>query len=164
MAAHVIATDIEIDASPARVWQALTDFARYPEWNPLVRSVAGTLREGARLRICVQAPGRRPMRFRPLVLVCEPERELRWRGRLLVPGLFDGEHYFRIHERPGNRVRVEHGEEFRGLLVGPLTRSLDRDLRRGFEAMNAALRARVEGRPAGGGARDEGGRRPTAVG
>lgn len=45
------------------------------------------------------------MTFRPTVLVAEPDRELRWRGRLLVPGLLDGEHAFVVEPRGDGGVR-----------------------------------------------------------
>ena len=40
------------------------------------------------------------MTFKPTVLAVHPERELRWLGRFILPGLFDGEHSFRIESRP----------------------------------------------------------------
>ncbi len=33
----LIADPVEIDAEPALVWKIMTDFDRYPEWNPLNR-------------------------------------------------------------------------------------------------------------------------------
>jgi len=32
-------TDIEIDAPVERVWEVLTDFDRFPDWNPFIRKV-----------------------------------------------------------------------------------------------------------------------------
>ena len=86
------------------------------------------------------------MRFRPKVLVADPPRELRWLGHLLFPGLFDGEHRFAIHPLPGDRVRFEQSERFSGLLVPLLRKGLERDTKRGFVEMNAALKQRAEGK------------------
>src|SRR4051812_19364669 len=44
-------TEIEIDAPPTHVWKVLTDFARFPSWNPLIPEASGELVEGARLRV-----------------------------------------------------------------------------------------------------------------
>ena len=32
-----ISTYVDIDANRGLVWEVLTDFARYPDWNPYVR-------------------------------------------------------------------------------------------------------------------------------
>ena len=139
-------TEIEIQASDERVWQLLTDFADFPEWNPFIRRASGEALTGARLEVLLQPPGGRAMTFRPTVLKAEPRRELRWLGRLLVPGLFDGEHIFSIEPLDAQRVRFMQREVFRGLLVPLFAGSLERDTRRGFEAMNRALKERAEGR------------------
>jgi hypothetical protein len=62
-----------------------------------------------------------------------------------VPHVFDGEHEFVIEYRAGDRSTLIQREEFRGALVPAVGRVLDRTLE-GFEAMNAALKARVEER------------------
>ena len=92
MAQHEIEAGILISAPPSRVWQVLTDFSAFPAWNPFIRSISGPLREGARLTVQIMPPGRSSMHFRPTVLVSRPNEELRWRGSLLIPGLFSGEH------------------------------------------------------------------------
>ena len=140
---RVISTEIAINASAERVWAVLSDNTRFPEWNPFITRCTGTIIPGARIEVELTAPGSRPMRFRPVVLVATPARELRWRGRVGLPGIFDGEHFFRI-EDPGNgTVRFLHGEEFSGLLV-PLFGGVIRRAREGFLRMNAALKARAE--------------------
>ncbi len=117
---------------------------RYPAWNPFVTSVDGVLREGGKLRVRLAPPGRRTMTFEPTVMALAQERELRWLVRLLVPGLLDGEHAFRLEERAGG-CRFHQTERFSGLLVPLLGAGLPEAARHGFEAMNAALKARAEG-------------------
>ena len=144
MAEHHIETDVEIEAAPARVWAVLTNFAAMPNWNPFIRSISGDLTPGGRLAVHIVPPGKSGMRFKPTVITVEPERELRWLGCLVMPGLFDGEHYFLLAPVGEGRTRLTHGEKFTGLLVGPLRATLAAT-EAGFEAMNAALKAQAEG-------------------
>jgi len=41
-----VRTEIEIAASASSVWQVLTDFARYSEWNPFISCISGELVDG----------------------------------------------------------------------------------------------------------------------
>jgi hypothetical protein len=79
------------------------------------------------------------------VLEAAQGRQLRWLGRLLVPGLFDGEHRFTIRPLGDGQVRLVQQEDFRGLLVPLLAGSLDRRTLPAFEQMNQALKRRAEG-------------------
>jgi hypothetical protein len=135
-------SEIEIDAPPERVWAVLTDFPAYPEWNPFIRRISGELREGAKLEVQIQPPGARATTFKPTVRAVETNRELRWLGRLLVPGIFDGEHSFVIEPREGHS-HFGMSERFSGFLVGFFKGTLAKT-EVGFEQMNAALKARVE--------------------
>ena len=92
----------------------------------------------------IQASGAKAMTFRPAVLVADAGRELRWLGRVLLPGLFDGEHRFAIQPLADGKVLFQHSESFTGVLVPLFRNSLERDTKRGFEEMNRALKARAE--------------------
>ena len=140
-------SEIEINASVERVWDILTDFASYPQWNPFIRNISGLPAPGERLEVRLEPPGGRGMTFKPKVLNAEPNRELRWLGNLLVPGLFDGEHSFTIQPLEEDRVRFVQREAFKGVLVPVFARSLDTNTKRGFEQMNRALKGRAEGAP-----------------
>jgi hypothetical protein len=141
---HRIETQIEINAPAERVWSLLMDFPSYPRWNPFIRSIEGNPVVGQSLNVLIQPLGSKAMRFRPTVLKVEPNREFRWKGKLLVPGLFDGEHYFKLEPKPGGGLVFRQGEVFSGLLVPLLRRSLDGATRQGFIAMNEALRQEAE--------------------
>jgi hypothetical protein len=139
-----IATQIEIDAPTHRVWPVLIDFPHYSEWNSFIRSIEGEPIVGNRIRVSIQPPGRRPIWFRPVLLKVEPEHELRWRGRLFLPGLFDGEHSFVLEPLSRDRTLLRQCERFSGVLVPLIWNSLEDPTRRGFEALNESLRQRTE--------------------
>jgi hypothetical protein len=143
MFSKTLDTGTVIEASAERVWQVLVDFDAYPAWNPFVRRLAGELRPGARLEVTVQPAGRGEFSFRPRLVAVEPGRELRWLGRLFIPGLFDGEHGFAIEPLEAGRVRLRHSEVMSGLLV-PFLGGMLRDTERAFHEMNRALKARAE--------------------
>ena len=152
--------EIEIDAPPAVVWAQLADTHAYGDWNPFVRRLTGELTDGAKLTVEIAPPGGRAMTFKPTVLAAEEGRELRWLGRFLMPGLFDGEHSFRLEELPAGRTRFTQAERFRGLLVAPARATFEKT-RLGFEQMNRALKQRAEAAVAppssAGGSRKDGG-------
>jgi hypothetical protein len=143
MGGRQIETMIEIDAPAARVWTLLTDFGRMADWNPFITAISGELREGARLAVRIAPPGKAAMRFAPVVLAARPAEELRWRGSVLVRGLLDGEHYFLLEPLGDGRTRLTQGERFSGVLAGLIGGMLPATLR-GFEAMNATLKAQAE--------------------
>jgi hypothetical protein len=140
----IVSTPILISAPPERVWDVLTDFPRHPEWNPFIRSISGPLVPGEKLRVHIKPPGGKGMTFNPMVLAAQPARELRWKGKLLLPGIFDGEHFFKL-EPSGDGTRFVHGEKFTGLLVAVMGASSFDQIERGFRDMNEAIKERAEG-------------------
>lgn len=141
---HEIRTEIEIEAAPEKIWTILLKFSEYPKWNPFIRSIEGVDRQGERLKVSIQLPGSKAMTFRPALLAVTTNQELSWLGRLLLPGIFDGEHYFQIVPLAARRVKFIQGEKFSGILVGILKFSLGGKTKEGFIAMNKALKSLAE--------------------
>ena len=136
--AFQITTSIQLPAPPDQVWEVLTDFAAYPEWNPFITKAAGNWAIGKKVTITAGGMG-----FEPTVLQFSENRELRWLGSLLFKGLFDGEHYFRLVDNGDGTTALEHGEHFKGLLTPIFKSMLLEKTKAGFEAMNEALAARL---------------------
>lgn len=137
-------SEIEIQASAERVWKLLTNFTSFPKWNPFIRRISGQVKEGERLKVYIQPSGAEAMTFRPTILKAEPNRELRWLGHFLMPGLFDGEHIFTIEPLGEKCVRFVQREIFQGSLVPLFADKLDKETTRGFEEMNQALKVQAE--------------------
>jgi len=129
--------DVLIDRPPADVWKFLSNRAAYPDWNPFITRVEGTI-----IRI-VLGTGSDAAVFEPTVLLVRPDQDLCWRGSVWVRGLFDGKHCIHLMAVAGG-THLEQTEEFSGLLVGWLTKDVIEDTRRNFQAMNAAVKQRVE--------------------
>jgi hypothetical protein len=133
-----------IRAPAGRVWRTLSNFASYPCWNPYIRRIIGEARQGTRIEVSIQPPGRVGVTYRPKLIEASAERGLRWRSRLLLPGVLDHEHQCLIEPLKGGGVRLVQREVYTGLLVPLLSQGLDGSTMQGFRAMHEALRERTE--------------------
>ena len=139
-----LASTVEIGAAAKRVWAILTDFPAYPQWNPFIVSIEGRLRSGAVLTLRLALPDKPVMTFKPRLKIVSSPRELRWVSQVLAPGLFEGEHGFRIEPLASDRCRLRYLEDFSGVFVPMLVPGLQQASRAGFGAMNQALKERAE--------------------
>jgi hypothetical protein len=134
---------IDIDAPAERVWQVVSDFGKYADWNPFIVRAAGEPRVGERLDITIAAPGMKPVSFRPRVLDVEPGRLIRWKGEFKLPGLFDGRHALIVDALDGGRSRFTTHEDVTGILL-PFVGKVMTASQQGFELMAQAVKKRAE--------------------
>lgn len=139
---HLV-TSVDVDAPAPVLWDVLTDFDAYPEWNRHSR-VSGTLAPGERLRVAPGPDAGRMPTFTPTVVEVDEGRAFAWLGHLYVRGLFDGEHSFAVEALEDGRSRLTQSERFSGVLAGPLLRFVGDDTESTFEAINEAARVRAE--------------------
>ena len=134
-----IKTQIKINSTSEIIWKVFTDFESYPDWNPFIKSIKGEVEKGNKIEAKITT-----MTFKPTVLEMEEQKTLRWLGRMLMPGIFDGEHYFNIIEHQDGTSTFEQGEIFTGILVPLFRNKLNGETKDGFKAMNQKLKERVE--------------------
>lgn len=139
-----ITTEIEINAPCAVVWKVLTDFPGYCSWNPTIRRIEGRLAVESCLRVFACLPCGLPLMLRPRLLEFRPEREIKWLGSLLIPGLLDGEHRFLLDPLSEHETRFVQREEYDGILLPFVWKWLGDQGRRAFELMNGALKEEAE--------------------
>ncbi|MEZ6000226.1 SRPBCC family protein [Hyphomonas sp.] len=138
-----IRTSIEIDATPQRVFDVLSDFSKYPLWNPYHVRVVGDPVAGAPLEVRVSRPDGRIVDVPHVhVIRAEPGEALYWGGG--PEHIFNGEHRFDLAPLDGGtRTLVHHDEDFSGLFIGFADLPVP-VLTEGYEQMNEALKAWVE--------------------
>lgn len=147
---HRLSTRITIDAPTDVVWEVLTDLDGYADWNPFIIESSGRATLGERLTNRLRPPGGKARTFRPVVTEVRNGEVFEWLGRLGMPGLFDGRHRFELEPDGPRRTTFTQSEDFAGVLVPLMRSTLDADTTAGFEAMNAALKARAEARTGAG--------------
>jgi uncharacterized protein YndB with AHSA1/START domain len=122
--------EVEIAAPPEVVWDVLTGFERWPEWNPEVKSMSidGPVAPGTEFR-WKAGPGTIVSTLEQV----DPPGYIRWRGRTMS---IKAIHEWRLEPSDGG-TRVETDESFSGLLArlmrGSLQKTLDRSLESGLE-------------------------------
>ena len=142
--AKEIKTEIVIKATPEKVWAILTDFDNYPNWNPFIKSIKGQVAVGNKIIARLEPPKAKGMTFKPSVLIFDANKEFKWLGHLLFPGLFDGEHKFELFDNGNGTTNFRQSEKFKGLLVSLFKKMLDNNTTNGFNLMNQKLKELAE--------------------
>jgi hypothetical protein len=136
-----ISTEIVIDTSAENIWKELTNFEKYPEWNPFIRKVSGNIAVGSKIEVTLQTDGNNPIVFTPIIQEINNNRIFQWKGQLLMPGIFTGKHTFQLLAIDKNQTKLIQKEEFNGILVSFF--NFDSTIK-GFGLMNKSIKERVE--------------------
>jgi uncharacterized protein YndB with AHSA1/START domain len=133
--------EIDIAAPAEVVWEVLTNFDRWPQWNPEVKSMSwdGPLAPGSMFR-WKAGPG---TIVSTLEEVDRP-RYVRWRGRTMTIAAI---HEWLFQDRDGG-THVETNESFSGGLARLLRRTLQKQLDRALEEGLEHLKREAERRAA----------------
>ena len=134
---------VEIDAPVERVWDILVDVDRYGEWNPFTTRVDTDLRVGSPVDLHVT--------LGPLKVV-QPERMeaverphlLAWSTKIGNPFLLSARRDQHLEALDDTRCRYQTNDVFSGLLTPLVMLLFGRLIRRGFNDMARALKARAE--------------------
>jgi len=130
-----------IQAPPEKVWALLTDAPAYPDWNPTVERVQGSIAPGETIKVFVRInPGRA---FPVTVDEFRPPSRMVWRGGMPL-GLFRGERTFTLAPTPDGGTVFRMREEYTGPMLPLIWRSIP-DMGPAFEEFAQSLKRRAEG-------------------
>ena len=139
-----VKTAIDVATSAEIVWRVLTHFHAYPQWNPFIVSIYGSLAPGQRLTIQARYPNGDTSQFSAYVVKAIPASELRWRRRRVIEGIFDREQAFFIVPNGIKGVRFIQREHFSGLLAPLMMHFISEKTHKAFNLMNLALKRTAE--------------------
>lgn len=140
-----VRAEVEIAAPAERVWQVMTNFAAYPNWNPLFRRIEGRAKTDSHLVVRLEPTGARGFTGKGRVIRVDAPRELHWQGsHLPVPGLFQCQFACSVEPMPGQRTKLTLSDKFSGLLVSMMAGYLDNSVAPALDAMAQAVKERAE--------------------
>lgn len=137
--------EVEIEGSADDVWNVLSDFKNYSDWNPFITEVTGELKKGETVKTTITLPFSKTMDFDLYIDDLKTGESFSWTSKIAEPKILDSVHYFKIEKNDNGNVNFSQGEKFSGLLlyiVFPIIRS---SLEKNFGKMNSALKNKVEG-------------------
>ena len=137
-------TEITIHASKEKVWNALTDFQNYPNWNNFIRKLEGNPAMGEKVEAKMFPPVGLPMSFDGVICRNIPYKTLAWNGYMVARWLFEPTHIFEIEEKSENEVLFIHREEYKGAIIPFIKFMLPTLVGKGFKLMNQDLKKFVE--------------------
>lgn len=162
-----VSTRVEIHSTKSAAWNVLTDFVKYPEWNPFVRasimvsSDNTTLRdqyprEGRRLFLRTQLPplplpvnrrtpdveGNTQYSYENVTHVQPKQGRLAW--EFATDPALQAERWSAVSDIGGGKVLYESREVFNGPLAEYLKAELAEALQEGFNAQSRAMKAFLE--------------------
>lgn len=136
-----IKTEITINVKAEKVWEVLTNKNEYPQWNSFIKKLEGTLKVGEQLKVTIQPENSSKMIFKPIVLTFKENEMLKWKGKLIMGGIFDGTHIFELIDNKNGTTTFKQSEIFEGILVRFFNLN---NTKKGFENMNSELKNQCE--------------------
>lgn len=134
---------LDIDAPADVVWNVLTDFSRYGEWNPFVPEATCDLRPGGAIEMQVKLR-EKPQFQREWVNSVGPGQTFSYRMKPVPLGALRSERVQTLEALPGGRTRYISHFEIAGWLQPLVTGIFGDGMRKGFEGMALGLKRQAE--------------------
>jgi len=132
-----------VQAPAELVWELISDFSTWGDWNPIYRKAEGQLKIGTTLTIEQTLPGEPVRVISPIVQDWVPFEQLHWRTSRLG-GFVTAIRYIEIENMGPQNSTFSNGELFMGPLVRWVSKAERRKLRAAYTQMGEALRDHAE--------------------
>ena len=130
--------------APAEIlWEVISDFSTWKDWNPVHPRIEGEMRIGTTLTVDLVHGEGQLTTIQPIVQDWVPYEQLHWRTKRLN-GFVTAIRYLEIENMGPANSTFSNGELFMGPLVRWVSRDERRRLRAAYTRMGEAVRDRAE--------------------
>lgn len=138
-------TTFPVAARSDRVWEIISDFDSWSEWNPSVPSIEGDLKVGSTCAVKLVMPGRPSVNVKVTVTAVDPGRRFAWHGNIAHDRFFAGDRSLDIEPQADGTSLVTHTEEVTGAFF-PVFKTLmgQAAIQAHHDNLNTGLKQRAE--------------------
>ncbi len=134
-------TSIIINAPVEKVWDELSNYKDYPNWNPIVGKLEGEMKKGHKILTFIVPLNKT---YYPVLLSYKKNRELIWQGIQGAKFLMAGKHYYNLKPISKTKTELQHGEYFTGIFSYFISPALLTKMKTAFEQHNIIIKKRIE--------------------
>jgi hypothetical protein len=131
---------VEVSEPIGKVWDFLTDFAGYPDWNPYLRKVTGKFNVNEDIWVQINYPFFLPIVVKPRIVAISPPYSFSWKGRFIVQGWLDGLFLVVLYPVSPETTRIVIKERLEGVfLFSSFATVLEAQMRMSIQKMRDAI-------------------------
>jgi hypothetical protein len=138
-----ISVESVINAPASEVWEAISKNEEWSQWNPFIIKSSGKLEVNGKL-VNTLIMDQKEYTFKPKVIEYTEGKSFTWKGRLIMPGIFDGTHGFEVIKINEETSKLVQFEKFSGILSGWFMKNHKESTLQNFTNLNNALKQHVE--------------------
>jgi hypothetical protein len=139
-----VTTQIDIQASPKKVWSRLVDIDSWHTWNPIIAKAGGEAVLGGTLNITMRgADGGEANSYSPIIIKLDKPNVFKWRGKVISEIIFTNDKIFELYKTDFG-THLVHTEYFSGMLLPIFESNLKEFVPSMLNSMNSALKIEVE--------------------
>jgi hypothetical protein len=144
MAQNEYTIKVELHTPNEEVWEAITDFPSYKQWNTvLIMKENDHLEIGKKFKVTIIDDKGKQSKFKALTLTNEQYDSFSARQIILGKWFFSATHYFIIKQKNESETTFIQTWKFSGILFKPFRKAIFKQLDH-FNKMNQELKAYVE--------------------
>ncbi len=142
---QTIKTEIEINASPEKVWDIISDVERWHEWSPTINASEGKAKTGSTVDITMMSKeaGKDGPKYSPKIIQMDELKYFHWRAHMMAGFIFTNDKIIEI-EKTDAGTKVIHTETFKGLMAAAMKGQMAKGVPPMLNMMNKALKELAE--------------------
>ena len=142
---QTIESEIEINASPEKVWDIITDVDKWHEWSPTINASEGKAEIGSTVAITMMSKeaGKDGPKYSPRVIQMDVPRYFHWRAHMMAGFIFTNDKIIELEKTPSG-TKVIHKETFKGLMAAAMKGGIETGVPPMLNMMNEALKDMAE--------------------